>query len=170
MSNSDNNTPPLPRLPNMRNSWSFSVSSGDPEPPKTKRKANPPSIQTYLTLPTQIKFPNDSCGKVLYYYPPTKINDVKDPITLSCASCKHVFPAPIEPPTETMSNLSVASTYYEIIGVERSATPDEISRAYRKKSLQYHPDRVQGKQREWDELSKAYEILGDKRKRHWYDI
>jgi len=167
MSKSDNTSIPFA---NVRNSWSFTASY-DSEPRKTKTKDSTPySIQTYLTLPTQIKCPNDPCGKDLYYYPPTKINDVKAPITLSCASCKHVFPAPIEPPTETMSTLSIASTYYDILGVERSATPDEISRAYRKKSLQCHPDRVQGKQQEWDELSKAYEILGDKRKRHWYDI
>jgi curved DNA-binding protein CbpA len=69
-----------------------------------------------------------------------------------------------------MSKLSLVETHYDILGVKRTATPDEIARAYRKKSLKCHPDRTQGREKEWDQLTKAYDILGDKRKRHWYDI
>jgi hypothetical protein len=145
-------------------------------PPKddVSKSASPPSpLATYLSLPTKIKCPKSSCGKDLYYYPPTKVNNVKTSITLSCASCKYVFlppPPHAEPPTENLSKLSIALTHYEILGVEKTASPDEISRAYRKKSLQCHPDRTRGREKEWDQLTKAYDILGDKRKRHWYDV
>jgi hypothetical protein len=145
-------------------------------PPKddASKSPSPPSpLPTYLSLPTKIKCPKSSCGKDLYYYPPTKVNNVKTSMTLSCASCKYVFQPPppsAEPPTETLSKLSIALTHYEILGVEKTASPDEISRAYRKKSLQCHPDRTRGREKEWDQLTKAYDILGDKRKRHWYDV
>ena len=138
--------------------------SPPPPPPPT-------CLPTHTSLPTKIKCPKSTCGRDLYYYPPTRVNNVRTPITLSCASCKHVFPPPLaEPPTEALSSLSITLTHYEILGVEKTASPDEIARAYRKKSLQCHPDRTQGREKEWDQLTKAYEILGDKRKRHWYDV
>jgi DnaJ domain len=137
----------------------------------SKEDTPPPSpITTYLSPPTKITCPNSKCGKDLYYYPPTKINNVRMPIVLSCASCNLIFPPPTEVPTDAISKLSIAQTHYETLGVEKTATADEISRAYRKKSLQCHPDRTRGREKEWDQLTKAYEILGDKRKRHWYDI
>jgi hypothetical protein len=126
------------------------------------------AIPTYLGLPTKISCP--ACNVEVYYYPPTKVNDVKSPVILSCVSCKHLFPPTTEPPTDSFSKLSITQTHYDTLGIERTATPDEISRAYRKKSLKCHPDRTQGRENEWDQLTKAYEILGDKRKRHWYDI
>ena len=130
-----------------------------------------PPLPTYLQPPTKTTCP--SCSVELYYYPPTRINNVKAPggFNLSCASCKHNFPpssAPA-PPTEAFSNLSI-KTHYEVLGIERTATPDEVSRAYRKKSLKCHPDRTTGREKEWEQLTKAYETLGDKRKRHWYDM
>src|SRR5437667_1597365 len=132
-------------------------------------------LPTYLVPPTELKCPNSKCGKNLYYYPPTTINDVKSTIVLSCASCNHIFPpssssSTPDPSTEAVSKPSISQTHYETLGVEYSATVDEISRAYRKKSLQCHPDRTQGREKEWERLTKAYEILGDKRKRHWYDV
>jgi curved DNA-binding protein CbpA len=69
-----------------------------------------------------------------------------------------------------MAKLSITETHYDILGVPKTATPDEISRAYRKKSLKCHPDRTTGREKEWEQLTKAYDILGDKRKRHWYDV
>jgi DnaJ domain len=134
-------------------------------------KETPPSppLPTYLQPPTKTTCP--SCSAELYYYPPTRINNVKAPVKLSCAACKHNFPpspAP-SPPTEAFSNLSI-KTHYEVLGIDRTATPDGISRAYRKKSLKCHPDRTSGREKEWEQLTKAYEILGDKRKRHWYDM
>jgi len=62
---------------------------------------------------------------------------------------------------------------YEILGVARNATKDEIKSAFRKKAIQYHPDKNPDK-REWaeakfKELAEAYEILSDDRKRSLYD-
>jgi len=136
----------------------------------TQQDTPPSPLPTYLSPPTKITCPSSKCGKDLYYHPLTKINDVKTTVTLSCASCNHIFPPPTDPPTAELSNLSITQTHYETLGVEKTATIDEISRAYRKKSLQCHPDRIRGREKEWEQLTKAYEILGDKRKRHWYDV
>jgi hypothetical protein len=135
--------------------------------PRNNTAPSPSPLPTYLFLPTKITCP--SCSKDLYYYPPTKINNVKSPLVLSCASCTHVFPLPTSP-EDAMAKLSITETHYDILGVPKTATPDEISRAYRKKSLKCHPDRTTGREKEWEQLTKAYDILGDKRKRHWYDV
>ncbi len=62
--------------------------------------------------------------------------------------------------------------YYEILGVSRDASQDEIKKAYRKMALQHHPDRNPGsKQAEekFKEAAEAYEVLGDTAKRQKYD-
>ncbi|KAG5477627.1 hypothetical protein CUR178_05333 [Leishmania enriettii] len=63
--------------------------------------------------------------------------------------------------------------YYEVLEVERKATYDEIRAAYKKKSLQYHPDKNYGNQEEaalrFKELQNAYSILSDTGERAWYD-
>ncbi len=61
--------------------------------------------------------------------------------------------------------------YYQILGITKSATSDEIKKAYRKLALQYHPDRNKGKDAEakFKEVTKAYEVLSDPQKKQTYD-
>lgn len=62
--------------------------------------------------------------------------------------------------------------YYEVLGVSRRATDDEIKRAYRKLALKYHPDRNPGDQEAvecFKEATEAYEVLSDREKREAYD-
>lgn len=58
--------------------------------------------------------------------------------------------------------------YYKILGVERSATADEIKRAYRKLASQHHPDKG-GDTNKFQEIEEAYRILGDAEQRSAYD-
>ncbi|MCQ2592364.1 MAG: molecular chaperone DnaJ [Treponema sp.] len=62
--------------------------------------------------------------------------------------------------------------YYEVLGVEKSATTDEIKRAYRKLAVKYHPDRNpddKEAEEKFKEATEAYEILSDEQKRPLYD-
>ena len=63
--------------------------------------------------------------------------------------------------------------YYEVLGVSKTASADEIKRAYRKVAMQYHPDRAAGDKAEAEakfrEGAEAYEILSDEQKRARYD-
>ncbi|MDE3213626.1 MAG: molecular chaperone DnaJ [Bacteroidota bacterium] len=62
--------------------------------------------------------------------------------------------------------------YYEILGVSKSSTPDEIKKAYRKVAMQFHPDRNPGDhtaEEKFKEAAEAYEILSDPDKRAQYD-
>lgn len=62
--------------------------------------------------------------------------------------------------------------YYEVLGVQRSASKDELAAAYRKLALQYHPDRNPGDQEaivRFKEAAEAFEILGNDEKRGRYD-
>lgn len=62
--------------------------------------------------------------------------------------------------------------YYETLGVTKEASQDDIKKAYRKKALQFHPDRNPGDptaEKKFKEVSEAYEILSDEKKRQAYD-
>ena len=67
--------------------------------------------------------------------------------------------------------------YYEVLGVDKNATADDLKKAYRKLAVQYHPDKQQGKsdaekkeaEEKFKEAAEAYNVLSDPEKRARYD-
>ncbi len=70
--------------------------------------------------------------------------------------------------------MTTARDYYEILGIKRGASVDEIKRSYRALAMKYHPDRVSQDQKKeaeekFKEISEAYAVLSDEKKRSLYD-
>ena len=68
--------------------------------------------------------------------------------------------------------MSTKRDYYEILGISKSATKEEIKKAYRKVAIQFHPDKNPGNKESEDkfkEAAEAYEVLSSPEKRTQYD-
>ena len=63
----------------------------------------------------------------------------------------------------------MANNYYDILGVSKSASADEIKRAFRKKAHEHHPDKGAGNEVKFKEVNEAYQVLSDTQKRGQYD-
>ena len=59
--------------------------------------------------------------------------------------------------------------YYEVLGVNKNASDDEIKKAYRRAAVKYHPDKEGGSEEKFKEINEAYEVLKDGQKRQRYD-
>ncbi len=63
----------------------------------------------------------------------------------------------------------MSKDYYKTLGVEKTATQDEIKKAFRKKAHKYHPDKKTGDEAKFKEVNEAYQVIGDENKRKQYD-
>ena len=61
--------------------------------------------------------------------------------------------------------------YYEVLGVARDATPEDLKKAFRKQALQYHPDRNKAADASdrFKEVNEAYQVLSDPQRKAQYD-
>ena len=63
----------------------------------------------------------------------------------------------------------MAKDYYQILGVSKTASAEEIKRAYRKLAHEHHPDKSNGEAKKFKEINEAYQILSNPQKRSQYD-
>src|SRR5512133_842666 len=63
----------------------------------------------------------------------------------------------------------MAADFYNVLGVSKGASEDEIKKAYRKLAHKYHPDKNGGDEKKFKEINEAYQVLSDKSKRAQYD-
>ncbi|GAA1768270.1 hypothetical protein GCM10009734_90790 [Nonomuraea bangladeshensis] len=77
------------------------------------------------------------------------------------------------PPRPPRARPAAAESFYQVLGVERSAGPDDIKRAYRRLARQLHPDVNPGDEaaaERFKRVTQAYDVLSDPRKRQTYDL
>src|SRR3989344_8236345 len=63
----------------------------------------------------------------------------------------------------------MSNDYYETLGVNKTASKDDIKKAFRNLAHKYHPDKKGGDEKKFKEASEAYSVLGDDKKRAEYD-
>lgn len=63
----------------------------------------------------------------------------------------------------------MSKDYYKILGVEKSATHDEVKKAFRKLAHKYHPDKETGNEEKFKEINEAYQVVGNEEKRKQFD-
>jgi molecular chaperone DnaJ len=59
--------------------------------------------------------------------------------------------------------------YYQILGLQKGASKDEVKKAFRKKAAEHHPDKKTGNEEKYKEVTEAYSVLGDEKKKAEYD-
>jgi len=72
-----------------------------------------------------------------------------------------------------MERLSDSASYYDLLGIQRTATEQEVNKAYKKLAVKYHPDKNPGEkelaEENFKKVCEAYEVLSNKEKRQTYD-
>ena len=63
----------------------------------------------------------------------------------------------------------MAKDYYNILGISKGASGEEVKKAYRKLAHQHHPDKSGGDEAKFKEINEAYQVLGNAEKRQQYD-
>lgn len=67
--------------------------------------------------------------------------------------------------------VKMGKDYYDILGIQKGASEDDIKKAYRKQALRYHPDKNKspGAEEKFKEIAEAYDVLSDPQKKDIYD-
>lgn len=67
--------------------------------------------------------------------------------------------------------VKMGKDYYDVLGIKKGASEDEIKKAYRKQALRYHPDKNKspGAEEKFKEVAEAYDVLSDPKKKDIYD-
>lgn len=65
--------------------------------------------------------------------------------------------------------MATSKDYYNVLGIEKGATKEDVKKAFRKLAHQYHPDKQGGNEQKFKEINEAYQILSDDQKRAEYD-